>query len=261
MKRLARLTTLLFLVAAASTAVAVELRWEPRWQSVAPGADGTVAVVLDDALDIRTIEIRVEYDPAVVTGVTSTPGSIYDGTGCFLWEDYEEDTPGFYHAYVVIMGGECHATGPGELLVWHFTAGMETAATTLVPTDVYLSDPNADPHPDVTLGTATIAVIDPPSAAPPRLPESSLRLSPNPFNPSTRLTLTAPSGRPARIDVYDAAGRELTTVWSGTPGPGPIDIDWRGTDSMGRALPSGTYLFRLTSGGAAPQIVRGLLLR
>ena len=263
MKSLARLIslTLLLLGLAASPTAAVELRWEPRWQSVAPGADGSVSIIMDDALDFRTIEVWIQYDPNVVTGVTSTPGSAYDGVGCFLWEDYEEAEPGLFHAYVVIMGGECYATGPGELLVWHFTAMSLVDATDLVPVDVYVSDPQADPLPDLSLGPATIAVNDPPSGTPQPAPDSSLRLAPNPFNPSTRLTISTHTPGSARLVVFDAAGRDLGTVWSGSLGSAPVDITWDGNDASGRALPSGTYLFQLTAPGSPPRVVRGLLLR
>ena len=122
--------TILALLLVATVAGAVELRWEPRWQCVAPGATGSIAIVLDDAIDIRTIEVSVEYDPDVVTSIGSTAGSIYDGAGCFLWEDCEDETPGFFHAFVVLMGGVCYATGPGELLVWHFTAATQKRAAT-----------------------------------------------------------------------------------------------------------------------------------
>lgn len=246
---------------AATLAGAVELRWEPAWQCVAPGADGSVSVWLDDALDIRTVEVWIAYDPAVVTGVTSTPGAIYDDVGCFLWEDYEEDEPGLFHAYVVIMGGECYATGPGELLSWSFVAGSEVGATVLDVVDVYVSDPFADPLPDISLGPATVAVCDPVSDAPPRPGGASLRLSPNPFNPSVRLSASAAAAGPARLDVFDAAGRRLDVLWTGDLGPGPVEIDWRGRDAAGHALPSGAYLFRLSSPGTAPIVVRGLLLR
>ncbi len=78
---------------------------------------------------------------------------------------------------------------------------------------------------------------------------------------STRLILTVPSKRPARLSVYDVAGRELATVWNGTLGPDPIEVVWRGVDRTDHALPSGTYLFRLTSRGTTLKTIRGLLVR
>ena len=262
MKRIAPLLVILLIaVVIAPAARAVALRWEPRWQSIAPGAAGSVALMLDDDVDIRTIEVRITYDPDVVTGVTSSPGSIYDGVGCFLWEDYEETTPGIFHAYVVIIGGTCYASGPGELLVWHFEAGPQTGATDLATVEVYLSDPQANPLPDMTLRSATIAVSDPVTDAPPSRSGASLRLAPNPFNPRTQLIVDSPLGCAARLEAHDVAGRHLGTVWSGTLGNAPLVVEWRGEDAGGRQLPSGAYLFTLTLPDRPPLVVRGLLLR
>lgn len=252
---------LLIALAIVPCAHAIALRWEPRWQSVAPGAAASVAVLLDDAVDIRTIEVRITYDPDVVTGVTSTPGSIYDGVGCFLWEDYEETTPGLFHAYVVIIGGTCYASGPGELLVWHFEAGPQTGMTELATVEVYLSDPQADPLPDLSLGAATIVVSDPVTGATPLLLRPTLQLAPNPFNPRTQLFVSSPVACEARLEARDLAGRSLGTLWSGTAGSAPLAVAWDGVDAAGRMLPSGAYLFTLILPNQPPVTVRGLLLR
>ncbi|MBK6900189.1 MAG: hypothetical protein IPH09_13365 [bacterium] len=259
MKSRAPMAAALLFIATAAHATA--LRWEPRWQSVAPGAEASVAVMLDDAVDIRTIEVRITYDPNVITGVTSTPGSIYDGVGCFLWEDYEETTPGLFHAYVVIIGGACYASGPGELLVWHFQAAPQTGVTELATVDVYLSDPQADPLPDLSLGAATIVVSDPATGAPPLRPGPALQLAPNPFNPRTQLIVSSPVACAARLEVRDLAGRSLGTLWSGALGSAPLAVAWDGVDAAGRALPSGAYLFALEAAGGPPVVVRGTLLR
>ncbi len=261
MKTIARILPLVLLLAAGG-ADATDLRWDPSWQCVAPGADGSVSIWLDDPVDMRTVDVWIAYDPDVLTGVGSSPGSIYDGVGCFLWEGYEEETPGLFHAYVVIMGGDCHATGPGELIVWHFTAGPAVDAAVLEVIDVYVSDPQADPLPDLSLGSVTVAVCDPVSDAPPHPGGASLLLAPNPFNPSVRLNLRgADPSAPARLEVFDAAGRRLDMLWRGELGPAPLELDWRGRDAAGRPLPSGAYLFRLDIEGASPVVARGLLLR
>jgi hypothetical protein len=262
MKPVARLSVILLcLLATASIAQAITLRWDLRWQSVAPGADGSVAVMLDDEVDIRTIEVRVTYDPNVITGVTSTPGSIYDGVGCFLWEDYEETTPGLFHAYVVIIGGTCFASGPGELLVWHFEAAPQAGMTELATVEVYLSDPQANPLPDLSLGAATIVVSDPVTGAPPLRPGPTLQLAPNPFNPRTQLLISSPVASAARIEAHDVSGRSLGTVWSGAIGGVPLAVTWSGEDSSGKPLPSGAYLFTLSTPNSPPVVVRGMLLR
>lgn len=82
---------------------------------------------------------------------------------------------------------------------------------------------------------------------------SALRAWPNPFNPSTRLDFTLPAAGPARLAVYDVAGRELALLHEGPLPAGPAGFAWDGRDAEGRALPSGVYLARLSLPGAQRQ--------
>ncbi|MEX1054600.1 MAG: choice-of-anchor B family protein, partial [Rhodothermales bacterium] len=65
---------------------------------------------------------------------------------------------------------------------------------------------------------------------------------PNPFNPQTTVTLEVDQPQHVRLTVYDALGKELSTLFSGvisSPGRREVLFD-------GSALPSGVYLIRAT---------------
>ncbi len=68
--------------------------------------------------------------------------------------------------------------------------------------------------------------------------------APNPFNPATVIRFTTDRGGPARLTVYDPAGR---AVWrrAWTAAPGPQAVRWDGRDDSGRGVPSGVYLYRV----------------
>jgi hypothetical protein len=88
---------------------------------------------------------------------------------------------------------------------------------------------------------------DSPSSTMP-LPALRSRLQPNrpdPFNPVTTLTLQAPAGAAARLEVFDVNGRRVGVLWEGTTPDGPIDVVWNARDASGRVLPSGVYFARL----------------
>lgn len=67
---------------------------------------------------------------------------------------------------------------------------------------------------------------------------------PNPFNPSTRFTLTLDAVQPVRIDVLDVLGRQVYTVYEGTlpAGEHAFSIEAGGWTS-------GTYFIRATGRG------------
>jgi len=73
---------------------------------------------------------------------------------------------------------------------------------------------------------------------------------PNPFNPRTTLAFRLAVAGPARLCVYDLAGRRLATVWNGPAPAGVTTVVWDGIDLSGRRLASGTYVAHLVAGGA-----------
>jgi hypothetical protein len=80
----------------------------------------------------------------------------------------------------------------------------------------------------------------------------AVRNHPNPFNPRTTLVLDLPSGPgtvPVVLEVYDARGRRVATVFRGQLEAGRTHgFTWDGRDDAGRALASGTYLARVRAG-------------
>ncbi len=71
---------------------------------------------------------------------------------------------------------------------------------------------------------------------------SSLIAAPNPFNPATTLRFALAEAGPARLEVFDVAGRRVATLCDEVLAAGPHAIAWRPQD-----LASGTYLARLTT--------------
>ncbi len=65
---------------------------------------------------------------------------------------------------------------------------------------------------------------------------------PNPATGGVRFQVSVPAGAPARLGVYDLAGR---LVVSFTYPPGDYVVRWDGTDAGGRRAAAGTYILRL----------------
>lgn len=78
----------------------------------------------------------------------------------------------------------------------------------------------------------------------------TLSAAPNPFNPQTRITFTMPAPGPARLSVYDVAGRRIATLVDGPVAAGATTITWRGVTDNGRTVASGVYFARLQTAGS-----------
>lgn len=81
-------------------------------------------------------------------------------------------------------------------------------------------------------------------------PESRVALAqnyPNPFNPETRIDFTLQVPGHCRIDVFSLSGRKVTTILDGHLEAGPGTVSWNGRDDSEAEMPSGIYLYRLSS--------------
>ena len=64
---------------------------------------------------------------------------------------------------------------------------------------------------------------------------------PNPFNPSTNISFTIPSKSQVTLKIYDAIGKEITTLVSGELPAGKYTRQWVATD-----IASGVYFYRIS---------------
>jgi hypothetical protein len=73
---------------------------------------------------------------------------------------------------------------------------------------------------------------------------------PNPFRDATSIDLAMPDGAaPARLAVFDAAGRRVRVLLDGAVVSGRAEVSWDGRDDAGRRVAAGSYFLRLDAGG------------
>jgi hypothetical protein len=72
---------------------------------------------------------------------------------------------------------------------------------------------------------------------------------PNPFNPLTTIEFSVGRDGPARLEVYDASGRQVRTLLQEYLVAGrKYAVDWNGRDARGVRQSSGVYYYRLETG-------------
>lgn len=247
------------LVAAHPVAADPQLTWTRPHAVIPVGEQTSVSVMLPTNETVRTIELTVQYDPAVVSSIDIVPGDLFAGFTTFT--DFYATGPDTWTGYCVILGANDWATGPGELVRWT-VAAVDTGTTPIITMGLTLLPPGGGDYPDALLSPAQILVAVPTGLpiAGPMLP--TLSLYPNPFNPRTRVELLLPGGGDARLEVLDLRGRVVATPWRGTAlADQPVLVDWTGQDRAGQPLPSGVYTFRLTGATGATAWRRGTLIR
>lgn len=94
------------------------------------------------------------------------------------------------------------------------------------------------------------------------VPAAATRLvdvSPNPFNPQTRVTFELARGGRVLLEVYDLQGRLVRTLFAGERSAGRHVEAWNGTDDGGGKVASGLYMARLTADGVTQMMKMTLL--
>jgi len=71
---------------------------------------------------------------------------------------------------------------------------------------------------------------------------------PNPFNPTTTVEYSVPYSNYVSIDIFNALGQKVRTLVDRVVTAGTYRTTWDGTDDNGRIMPSGVYLYKMTSG-------------
>ena len=74
-------------------------------------------------------------------------------------------------------------------------------------------------------------------------------VSPNPFNPVTRLRFGLREAGWARLTIYNLRGQRVTTLVDGELPAGYHEREWRGEDGRGHPQASGLYVARLATAG------------
>ena len=93
---------------------------------------------------------------------------------------------------------------------------------------------------------------------------SLLNAFPNPFNPSTTIRFTVPAtsaALSAQLVVYNLVGQRMKILMDQIVETGIYAVTWDGTDAHGRAVASGTYVYRLRVGDKFRESGRVTLLK
>jgi len=73
---------------------------------------------------------------------------------------------------------------------------------------------------------------------------------PNPFNPSTSISLSVPNNSNLILNVFDIRGRLINSLYDGSIDQGSYTFKWDGQNMKGQMVPAGMYICRAESSGS-----------
>ena len=72
---------------------------------------------------------------------------------------------------------------------------------------------------------------------------------PNPFNPSTTISVELDKATSGTLVIYNVNGQVVKTLHNGFINPGLTSFQWDGNDQVGLSVSGGTYIYRLLIDG------------
>jgi hypothetical protein len=72
--------------------------------------------------------------------------------------------------------------------------------------------------------------------------------TPNPFNPTTKVSFALPTASKVNLMVYNVLGQHVTTLVDAFMPAGYQEVIWDGTDKDGHTVASGVYFYKLRAG-------------
>lgn len=176
-----------------------------------------------------------------------------DSTGSRAVPVYDPEVYAGLSTTQVLVGGETYSlartltfTATSSVTQAYCVLGCMTAAASFaaecfghVAVDVYLCD-----------GATGLPCVEVPSDAGemPVGPRLAVAAAPNPFNPRTGISFSAPAGRPVQVEVYDARGALVARLFDGVGTGRPQGVTWDA-----RGIASGLYFARVASDGQVAQ--------
>lgn len=91
-------------------------------------------------------------------------------------------------------------------------------------------------------------------------PISSIRIFPNPFNPTTTIAFTTINPKDISVDVYNVRGQKVKTIHKGSLPAGNHQLQWNGVDENGRSVASGLYFTRIKDGNNV-KVIKMMLMK
>ncbi len=215
---------------------------------VEPEALCTLQVVVDDAVDsLSCMDLSIVYNPTLVECTSVLEGRLFKQAGYPTFFTWEKVPPDSVNAVDCLLGYQSFFRPPGEIVRFVFkakapgTCRVSFAAIRLWDIDRIELSPVAGAPVDIVVCSST-------GNDAPIPPVGALRNYPNPFNPSTVLTLCLPGadGRPVEcavlLDIFSVSGEKVRTLFAGTLVSGANEFVWDGRDDRGAVVAAGVYI-------------------
>jgi len=205
---------------------------------ILPGATVELPLLLSNGSNILSFEGELVYNPDHLSFASIEWSSLL--SGFTINTRTKEGTIDFAGASANPDGQE------GVFATVHFTVNSSFSED---ETQVVLDKMRLNEGPitgDVATATLTLSADSDELGIPDRF--ALHQNYPNPFNPTTQLRYDLPEQAFVQLAIYDLLGRQVITLVNRVEEAGYRSVTWNGTDTIGKAVSAGMYLYVIKAG-------------
>ncbi len=215
-----------------------------------PTGQTVIPVVIDAEGPLAGVQLRFAFDENLLRLEVPFPANPQKG---MTLQSFQAD--GILRLIMYSPTGQ-QINGARKILMYFPVSrrgdSVETPYLTLE--EAVLSDRHARPI-DSEIIKATVKIMEIPSVF-------SLKLNtPNPFNPTTRIGYEVPKQSHITLIVFNLLGQEVIRLVDTPLYAGRYTVEWHGANARGQPMPSGVYVYRMTSSTGYSESRRMLLLK
>lgn len=213
---------------------------------VSPGSEFTLGLMVAEPGDsINAYDAVIEYDPAVLTFLPTSPLSLQEGaymTACGNTAHYFTSAGDSLVISHVLLCSGVSLPGPGQLYKLRFRASMAPQWTWVRIRSIQFYDDGLFVNPalpsDAAVAIGVAAGVPGPG---PALAEIRVKVAPNPCRAAAAIIVETAAAGEQQVIVCDVQGRAVRHLGRGTIAPGTRRIAWDGRDDTGVRLAPGVY--------------------
>ena len=199
----------------------------------------TIQVVIDNAVNIKGYDLRMDYDRSALTFLDIEKGDfVKDRSNSFMI--YSDDTIGLVNT----VYGPSAFSGVGVLAEVSFKANHDGVFNSdmLGISQAMVVDSNYN--------TFSLSAEDAPtglSAVEIPVEFALTQNFPNPFNPTTTISFSIPTSSLVELKIYNILGSLVKTLVSENYEVGNYSVVWDATDMSGNLVSNGVYFYTINS--------------
>jgi uncharacterized protein YegL len=216
-----------------------------------PGQDFDVEIVVDQVTNLFGVSFELLYSPTTLVDPQTTEAGNFMGNDVIFFPNTDKSA-GKLSIGVTRKAGQGAVNGSGVVAKINMRVSSQAVrgqAIILTLQNVTANDPNGQAL-QLTVTVSPPVVVSVALRQNDTVPATFALYAntPNPFNPTTKITYDLPEPSEVNVEIFDMLGKRVRTLVNQRQSAGRYSVVWDGRDENGQIVSSGIFIYQLRAG-------------